>query len=73
MAVMLVADALATIPLRANGAYPNLVGEAGGGTTRDEPTTAALVGGQNLLRVELEEAEPSKGVGGNGFRLYTLR
>jgi len=52
MTVMLVADALATIALGARRAHANLVGEAGGGTTRDKVATGSLVAGEDLFAVE---------------------
>ena len=61
--------ALATIPLRTRGAHANLVGLAGLAAARNQPTPAALVAGENLVGVELEESEPAKVVGGKRLRL----
>jgi len=44
-------------------ADPNLVMPIGGGAGRDEPLTAALVAGEDLVAVELEEAQAAKDVG----------
>jgi hypothetical protein len=60
VAVVFVTDALAG--RGASDADANLVDLGGLGTGRDEPTTAALVAGEELVAVELEEPTPAKGV-----------
>ena len=61
MAVTMVASALAAVTLRAY-ADADLVylGRLGAGW--DEPTSAALVAGENLVAVKLEQAESAKDV-----------
>jgi len=61
--MMLRALALAPIALGTN-ADANLVDPAGLSATRDDPPTASLVALKNVLSVKLEEAEPSKNIGG---------
>ncbi len=62
MFVTLEARALAAVALRA-GADADLVEPTGLGAGRDEPTAAALVGLEDLVAVNLEQAEPTKDVG----------
>ncbi len=71
--MMLVADALATIPLRTYGAYANFVELVRLATGGDEPPSGALVASENVLGVELVESEPSKDVGGRSFGSWFLR
>lgn len=56
------APALTAATLRAN-TDANLVKATALGAGRDEPASAALVVGQDLVAVELEETEPAKDVG----------
>ncbi|PLS84140.1 MAG: hypothetical protein CYG60_19520, partial [Actinobacteria bacterium] len=65
MLMALVALALAPVPLGA-GPRPDLVHVAGVGAGGDEPTAAALVGVEDLVRVELEQAQAAKDVSGFG-------
>jgi hypothetical protein len=51
----------------AANASANLVDLGGLGTGRDEPLTAALVAGEDLVAVKLEQAEPAKDVSGLWF------
>ena len=59
--VVVVARAFAAATL-GTGADANLVEPVGNGSGRDEPTTPALVAGEELVAVELEEPTPAKGV-----------
>jgi hypothetical protein len=59
--MLVVARAFAAVALW-TGADAHLVDPAGLGAGRDEPTTATLVPGEELVAVELEEPKPAKGV-----------
>ncbi len=67
MAVVLKADALATITLRAHGAHADLVDLARISTARHEVAAAAEIVAHDPLAVELVESEPPKDVGGQSF------